>query len=128
MNDMIYLHNIRAYGYTGFLPAERTLGQWFAVDLYLELPLEKAGQSDDIEDTLDYRRVIDQIKTTIATERFLLLERLAYVLTQQVLAFPQVEAVTLRVTKVAPPIPDFTGQISMELHRAKVQVSSQGVR
>lgn len=124
MLDTIVLNNIRAYGYTGFLPEERTLGQWFAVDVRLELCLEKAGQTDDIRDTLDYRGVIDQIKTTIRTERFLLLERLAQVLTQQVLAFPLVQAVTLRVTKVAPPIPDFTGQISIELHRGKVQVQS----
>jgi len=124
MRDTIVLNNIRAYGYTGFLPEERTLGQWFAVDVRLELSLEKAGQTDNIQDTLDYREVIDQIKNTIRTERFLLLERLAQVLTQQVLAFPLVQAVTLRVTKVAPPIPDFTGQISIELHRAKVQVQS----
>jgi len=124
MLDTIVLNNIRAYGYTGFLPEERTLGQWFAVDVRLELCLEKAGQTDDIRDTLDYRGVIDQIQTTIRTERFLLLERLAQVLTQQVLAFPLVQAVTLRVTKVAPPIPDFTGQISIELHRGKVQVQS----
>ncbi|WAS04210.1 dihydroneopterin aldolase [Gloeomargaritales cyanobacterium VI4D9] len=124
MPDTIVLNNIRAYGYTGFLPEERTLGQWFAVDVRLELCLEKAGQTDDIRDTLDYRGVIDQIQTTIRTERFLLLERLAQVLTQQVLAFPLVQAVTLRVTKVAPPIPDFTGQISIELHRGKVQVQS----
>jgi len=124
MPDTIVLNNIRAYGYTGFLPEERTLGQWFAVDVRLELSLEKAGQTDNIQDTLDYREVIDQIKNTIRTERFLLLERLAQVLTQQVLAFPLVQAVTLRVTKVAPPIPDFTGQISIELHRAKVQVQS----
>jgi len=124
MPDTIVLNNIRAYGYTGLLPEERTLGQWFAVDVRLELCLETAGQTDDIGDTLDYRGVIDQIQTTIRTERFLLLERLAQVLTQQVLAFPLVQAVTLRVTKVAPPIPDFTGQISIELHRGKVQVQS----
>jgi dihydroneopterin aldolase len=124
MPDAIVLSNIRAYGYTGFLPEERTLGQWFAVDVRLEVSLEKAGQTDAIEDTLDYRGVIDQIKTTIATERFLLLERLAYVLMQRVLALAPVQAATLRVTKVAPPIPDFTGQVSVELYRAKVQVQA----
>ena len=122
MPDAIVLSNIRAYGYTGFLPEERTLGQWFAVDVRLEVSLERAGQTDAIEDTLDYRGVIEQIKTTIATEQFLLLERLAYVLIQKVLAWAPVQAATLRVTKVAPPIPDFTGQVSVELHRAKVQV------
>jgi dihydroneopterin aldolase len=124
MPDAIVLSNIRAYGYTGFLPEERTLGQWFAVDVRLEVSLEKAGQTDAIEDTLDYRGVIEQIKTTIATERFLLLERLAYVLMQRVLALAPVQAATLRVTKVAPPIPDFTGQVSVELYRAKVQVQA----
>jgi len=124
MPDAIVLSNIRAYGYTGFLPEERTLGQWFAVDVRLEVSLERAGQTDAIEDTLDYRGVIDQIKTTIATERFLLLERLAYVLMQRVLALAPVQAATLRVTKVAPPIPDFTGQVSVELYRAKVQVQA----
>lgn len=124
MNDTIHLQNIRAYGYTGFLAEERRLGQWFSVDVRLELSLEKAGQTDDIQDTLDYRGVIEQIQTTIRTEKFLLLERLAYVLVEKVLAFPLVQAVTLRVTKVAPPIPDFNGQISIELHRAKVQVQS----
>ncbi|MCS7030682.1 MAG: dihydroneopterin aldolase [Gloeomargarita sp. SKYG116] len=119
MTDCIYLHNIRAYGYTGFLPEERALGQWFAVDVKLELSLEKAGQTDDMRDTLDYRQVIQQIRTTIAQERFALLERLAYVLLEQLLAFPLVQSVTLRVTKVAPPIPDFTGQVSIELHRTK---------
>jgi len=124
MLDTIVLNNIRAYGYTGFLPEERTLGQWFAVDVRLELCLEKAGQTDDIRDTLDYRGVIDQIKNTIRTERFLLLERLAQVLTQQVLAFPLVLAVTLRVTNVAPPFTVFTLTISTDLHRGKVQVQS----
>ncbi|WP_448380312.1 dihydroneopterin aldolase [Gloeomargarita sp.] len=124
MADTIVLHNIRAYGYTGFLPEERTLGQWFAVDVRLELSLERAGQTDAIADTLDYREVIDRITTTIRNERFLLLERLAYVLLQRVLALPLVQAVGLRVTKVAPPIPDFAGQVSVELYRAKVQEQS----
>ncbi|MCS6782045.1 MAG: dihydroneopterin aldolase [Gloeomargarita sp. SKYBB_i_bin120] len=119
MRDAIYLHNIRAYGYTGFLPEERALGQWFAVDLKLELSLEKAGQTDEMSDTLDYRGVIAQVQATIAGSRFNLLERLAYVLTEKVLAFPLVQAVTVRVTKVAPPIPDFSGQVSVELHRRR---------
>ncbi|MEN9208093.1 MAG: dihydroneopterin aldolase [Gloeomargarita sp. GMQP_bins_120] len=119
MTDALYLHNIRAYGYTGFLPEERTLGQWFAVDLKLELSLEKAAQTDDIADTVDYRGVIEQVQSTIAGARFYLLERLAHVLAEKVLAWPLVRGVTVRVTKVAPPIPNFPGQVSVEVHRTK---------
>jgi dihydroneopterin aldolase len=53
--DCIQLTGIRAYGYTGFLPEEQVLGQWFEVDLTLWLDLAKSGASDRIEDTLDYR-------------------------------------------------------------------------
>ncbi len=56
--DSIQIRGIRAYGYTGYLPEENVLGQWFEVDLTLWTPLEKAGISDDIADTVDYREAI----------------------------------------------------------------------
>ncbi|HEY9813013.1 MAG TPA: dihydroneopterin aldolase, partial [Candidatus Sericytochromatia bacterium] len=56
--DCIHLTKIRCYGYTGFLPEEQILGQWFEVDLSLWLDLSQAGKSDAIADTLDYRSVI----------------------------------------------------------------------
>ena len=53
--DSIQVSGIRAYGYVGYLPEERVLGQWFEVDLTLWVDLAIAGKSDDIADTLDYR-------------------------------------------------------------------------
>ena len=44
--DAIHLTNIRAYGYTGALPAENVLGQWFQVDIILYLDLAEAAESD----------------------------------------------------------------------------------
>ncbi len=35
--DCIHVTGIRAYGYTGYLPEEQSLGQWFEVDLKLWL-------------------------------------------------------------------------------------------
>ncbi|NEQ10994.1 MAG: dihydroneopterin aldolase, partial [Moorea sp. SIO4E2] len=54
--DCIKLSNIRCYGYTGYLPEEQTLGQWFEVDLTMWLDLSPAGESDDLSDTMDYRQ------------------------------------------------------------------------
>ncbi|MEM6717105.1 MAG: dihydroneopterin aldolase, partial [Cyanobacteria bacterium P01_C01_bin.147] len=31
--DKIYVNDIRAFGYSGALPEENVLGQWFRVDL-----------------------------------------------------------------------------------------------
>jgi dihydroneopterin aldolase len=83
--DRIHLREIRSYGYTGFLAEEKVLGQWFSVDLILEIDLQSAGQTDDLRDTLDYRAAIETVKTTIKTERFDLVERLAQAIAERLL-------------------------------------------
>ncbi len=39
MTDALHLRGLRAYGYTGLLPEEQRLGQWFEVELTLWLDL-----------------------------------------------------------------------------------------
>jgi dihydroneopterin aldolase len=117
--DTIQLTGIRCYGYTGYLPEERVLGQWFELDLIISLDLAVAGQTDAIEDTFDYRGAIAAAKELITTSSFALIERLTTAIAQAVLEFPQVQQVRVKLTKVAPPIPDFTGKISIEIMRSK---------
>lgn len=117
--DQIHLTGIRAYGYTGLLPEEQTLGQWFEVDVCLSLDLGPAGRSDSIVDTLDYRLVIQAIQDTIRTRKFALIERLATELTDVILVHAPVHQVRLVLSKVAPPIPDFGGQVRVELTRSR---------
>jgi dihydroneopterin aldolase len=115
--DRIHITAVRCYGYTGLLPEEQVLGQWFEVDISLSLDLSKAGQSDRIKDTLDYRAVISTVKAIIQQQKFALLERLATAIAEAILALGSIETVQLRLTKVAPPIPDFGGKITVELVR-----------
>lgn len=115
--DCIKLSQIRAYGYTGFLPEEQVLGQWFEVDLSLWVDLEAAGKSDRIEDTLDYRSAIETTKQIIQTQKFALVERLAQAIADKMLEFQLVEKVRVCLTKPAAPIPDFGGQITIDITR-----------
>ena len=119
--DCIRLQGIRSYGYTGFLPEEQSLGQWFEVDLGLWMDLAKAGRSDRIEDTLDYRQVIAGVKQVIKTSKYALLERLAAEISQQLLNHAEIAQVEIRLTKVAAPIPNFSGQIAIELTRSRAE-------
>ncbi|MEM7649364.1 MAG: dihydroneopterin aldolase, partial [Cyanobacteria bacterium P01_A01_bin.70] len=52
--DTLYINDIRAYGYTGAFAEENVLGQWFRVDLALNLNLAQAGASDQLSDTYNY--------------------------------------------------------------------------
>jgi 7,8-dihydroneopterin aldolase/epimerase/oxygenase len=115
--DSIHVTGIRAYGYVGVLPEEQTLGQWFEVDLTLWRSLSEAGKSDRLEDTFDYRSSIQAVKTLVQTARFKLIEALAEEIAQQVLALGGVEQVRVRITKPAPPIPDFSGKVAVEIVR-----------
>jgi 7,8-dihydroneopterin aldolase/epimerase/oxygenase len=120
--DVIQLTGIRCYGYTGYLPEERILGQWFEVDLRLGVNLALAAQSDRIEDTLDYRGVIADVKEIIATAKFALVEKLAEKIVTTVLAYDRVRYVELKLHKPAAPIPDFGGRITIELSRQKLDI------
>jgi 7,8-dihydroneopterin aldolase/epimerase/oxygenase len=117
--DRIELSNIRAYGYTGFLPEEQTLGQWFEVDLIIDLDLAPSGQSDNLTDTLDYRGAIETTKTIIKTAKFALVERLATEIAQAILQFERVQQVRVRLHKPAAPIPEFGGRITIDITRHK---------
>ena len=118
--DFIQLTGIRCYGYTGYLEEERYLGQWFEVDLRMEVDLATAGQSDRIEDTLDYRSVIAAVKEIVSTAKFALVEKLADRIINTVLGFDMVRQVELKLHKPAAPIPDFGGKITIELTRRKI--------
>lgn len=116
-DDAIELTGIRCYGYTGYLAEERSLGQWFEVDLTLWLDLAAAGHSDRIEDTLDYRATIAAVKELVKTAKFLLVERLAAEIAKTALESGPARKVRVRLTKVAAPIPDFSGRITIDITR-----------
>jgi 7,8-dihydroneopterin aldolase/epimerase/oxygenase len=115
--DSIQVTGIRCYGYVGYLPEERVLGQWFEVDLTLWVDLAAAGESDNIEDTLDYRQAIAIVKEQIANARFALIEKLVTAIADRILQLEKVRQVRVKLSKPAPPIPDFGGKITLDITR-----------
>lgn len=117
--DFLHLTAIRAYGYVGVLPEERVLGQWYEVNLTLGLDLSRAGETDRLEDTYDYRAVVKAVQELIQTAQFELIEKLAAEIANLILASGGIEEVKVRLTKLTPPIPNFTGSVSVEITRSR---------
>lgn len=114
------MSGIRAYGYTGYLAEEQVLGQWFEVDVKLWLDISTAGKTDAIEDTLDYRSVINLVKQMITTCKFSLIERLITAIADAILQeCDRVTQVQVILSKPAAPIPDFGGRISLEVTKSR---------
>jgi dihydroneopterin aldolase len=117
--DAIQISGIRGYGYTGLLPEEQVLGQWFEVDLTLWLDLAPAGESDNIEQTCDYRQAITAVKERIKTSKFDLVEKLAAAIAKDILQLKLVDKVRVQLSKPAAPIPDFGGRITIDITRSR---------
>ncbi|MGK7898938.1 MAG: dihydroneopterin aldolase [Xenococcus sp. (in: cyanobacteria)] len=116
--DSIEITGIRCYGYTGYLPEEQTLGQWFEVDLILWLDLAPAAKTDEIADTFDYREAIEIVKDLIKTSKFALIEKLINAIAEAILALEKVAKVQVKLSKLAAPIPDFGGKITLNITRS----------
>ena len=117
--DAIEITGIRCYGYTGYFPEERVLGQWFELDLTIWMNLALTGADDQLEHTLNYADVVDRVTTLLETSRFKTIERLNSVIIEAVLAFEPVRTVHSRLVKVSPPIPRFQGRIAIAMTRSK---------
>ncbi|MEM9538201.1 MAG: dihydroneopterin aldolase [Cyanobacteria bacterium P01_E01_bin.42] len=117
--DEIKITGIRAYGYTGAISEENVLGQWFEVDLILWLDITKASESDKLQDTFDYRKTIYLVQSTIKTAKFALIEKLAAVIVEKILSLEKIQKVQIDLTKLAAPIPDFSGRVGVSLTREK---------
>jgi dihydroneopterin aldolase len=104
--DRIEIRGLRALGVIGVLSEERERPQPFDIDLDVELDLAAAGASDDLSDTVDYGRLTVLASRVVTSESHLLLERVAHRIAEVVLgADDRVEAVTVSIRKLRPPIP-----------------------
>lgn len=95
---------MRALGTHGALPEEQFRAQPFEVDLDVAIDLRKPGQSDALEDTLDYGALAAAVERVITGERFQLLERLAERIADEVRLDRRVESTTVTVRKLRPPV------------------------
>lgn len=111
-SDAIEVRGLRASAICGALPEEQVRAQPVEVDLDVVVDLAAAGQSDALDDTVDYAAIAADVERVLTSERFVLLERLAERITEVVLVDERVRSVTVSVRKLRPPVPqqlDTTG-------------------
>ena len=116
-DDIIELRDLRVSAFCGVLPEETTRRQPFAFDLDVHIDLTAAAVSDDLADTVDYGALCGLVAGIAAAERFSLLERFADRVAEAVLAVDRVEAVTVVVHKLRPPVAEALGTSGVRIHR-----------
>lgn len=115
--DTIRIHNMSFYGYHGVAESERDLGGKFHVDVQMGLDLRPAGESDALEDTVDYKAVYDLVAGIQRSNKFQLLEAFAHAVAEGILADFEVDEVTVRVRKASVPLGGLIDHAEVEITR-----------
>ena len=97
--DKIFIHGLELSVIIGVYPHERTNKQPILLDLELGVDISLASASDSLTQTIDYDRLIEQIKICIADTEFLLIETLAEHIAQFILQAFHIHWLQLRLTK-----------------------------
>ena len=113
---IIRIHNAVFYAYHGVLTDEQNLGGKFDVDVDLHCDLARGAKSDHLQDTVNYERVYDCIRSLVLDKKHLLLESLASSIGKGILKnFSKVNSVTVRVRKPGAPVRGVIDHVEVEL-------------
>ena len=97
--DAITIRGITAHANHGVYDWEREQGQTFRVDAVLELDTAPAAAGDDLDRTVNYAALAQELHAVLTGEPVDLLETLAQQLADTCLANPLVDAVEITVHK-----------------------------
>ena len=115
-SSYIYIKGVRFHAYIGVGDLEREVGNDYIIDLRLQYPIEKAMQSDDVEDTLSYAEVFELLKTIMKRPAKLLEYVAGNIVNELTEAFPKIEGIDLKLTKLNPPMGADCDGAGVELH------------
>lgn len=83
--DIIFLRELKVDTLIGVYEWEKRVPQTLQIDLDIAIPSSKAGQTDNLEDALDYADVVRDIQTALASRHFNLIETLAETIAEMLL-------------------------------------------
>lgn len=99
--DIIFIRELRAEAWIGIYEWEKLRPQTLDFNLEIGLDTHRAGESDNIRDTVDYGKVVERIRADLKDQHFKLLEALAEHISQVILHDFKAQWVKISVAKIA---------------------------
>jgi len=115
--DQVFITDLRARGIIGVNDWEREKAQEMLINIILYTDLHKAGESDDLRDSVDYRAVAKKVLAHAETAKRLTVEALAHDLACLCLEDERVQKVRLRLEK--PGAVRFSRSVGVEIERSR---------
>lgn len=120
MADIIRLNNIRIKAKHGYYQAEKELGQLFETDIELHLDLSQALKSDELEDTVNFEAIYNDVVEIFSAHNHYLVEYVAGQIIDRILQkYTNVLKATVRIRKPQIPIDGILDNAEIELTRGR---------
>jgi len=117
MKSKIILEDLKIYAYHGVLPEEALIGNHYIINAELHADLEKASQTDDLTDTINYAEVSEIIHQEMAIRSELLEHVIGRMINTIENQFPQISFIKIKLTKTVPPMPGEMKGVSLEFEK-----------
>jgi 7,8-dihydroneopterin aldolase/epimerase/oxygenase len=123
--DRIFLRGLTAECVIGFIDWERRVKQTVVVDLELPVDCRQAAVTDDVTDTVDYKKVSKRVLAFIEASEFKLVETLAQRLAMLILEEFAIEWIRLSINK--PGAIRNSRDVGVAIERSRADLSSAAV-
>jgi len=109
----IQLEGIEFYSYHGCYKEERIVGSKFIVDVTIDTDCNKASETDNINDALNYQLVFEIIKKEMSVKSHLLENIAKRIIDSIYNNFTHIDKVSIKVSKINPPVSGKMDRVSV---------------
>ncbi|MDQ1293877.1 MAG: 7,8-dihydroneopterin aldolase/epimerase/oxygenase [Actinomycetota bacterium] len=120
--DQVRLVGLVARGRHGVFAQERQNGQDFRVDVVLYMDTRPAGDTDDLNRTVNYGELATSVADVVRGDPLNLVETLAARIAAVCLADPRVAAADVAVHKPQAPVPERVSDVVVVVRRTREEI------
>jgi dihydroneopterin aldolase len=113
MLRVIEVNGIQCYAFHGCMPEEKKTGGKYLVDVIAHFNFEKAADTDNLSDTIDYCVIYNIVQKEMQIPTKLIetvAKRIAVGCKKE---YPKIEKIIVKVTKLSPPINGLVENVSV---------------
>jgi 7,8-dihydroneopterin aldolase/epimerase/oxygenase len=118
-SDKIIVKGLHCSVRVGVKKEEQEVKRNCELDFWIYFDLSAAGKTDDLDQTVNYSKVIDIVQRLSQTVQYKLLEAFAYRLLEEIFNSTAARRIRLRVKKMNPPIEARFEYVGVELVRTR---------
>lgn len=114
---VIEIEGMKFYAYHGHFQSEQVVGNWFEVYARIETDCTQAGQSDQLDDALNYQAAYECIHKEMKTKSALLERVATRILDALYSEFPAIKKARIKLSKMNPPMGGEIERVSVTMER-----------